>query len=168
LTFDHARTNLFFDSPILEVPADLLFLGEDILKEPETCRYVQNEIRRAQKYFPNHTAEEVWDMMSDDLGASHYLGMRLLEEEESRPTDHSNLYTHRGLTVNVKELTASDFMTLSLEAEDRAAFESLAYVRSLYINTTPNVKLCYPEPFLASPSFIHGDLGFLHILQYQF
>ena len=30
----------------------------------------------------------------------------------------------------------------------------------------PNVKLSYPEPFLASPSYMHTDLFFLHILQY--
>lgn len=32
----------------------------------------------------------------------------------------------------------------------------------------PNVKLSYPEPFLASPSYMHTDLFFLHILQYWY
>ena len=159
-------TDLFFPDLNEEVPADLLFLGEYILNDPTISKYVQCEVRRWQKYFPNLSAEEVFDKMDgpDSLG----LGRLMLEEEEGRPTDHSNLYTHKGLTVNVKEISQSDFFLLSMEVEDRAAFESLAYVRSIYINTAPNVKLCYPEPFLASPSFIHGDLGFLHILQYQF
>lgn len=32
---------------------------------------------------------------------------------------------------------------------------------------TPDVKLYYPEPFIASPSFVHEDLWFIHILHYQ-
>ena len=165
---DKEATNLFFADPDRVVPADLLFLGEEILNDPTTGQYVQNEIRRYQVYHPDRTAEQVWDLMISDGPESLQLGLRMLEEEESRPTDHTNLYTHKGLTVNVKDISQSDFTFLQLEVEDRAAFESLAYVRSMYINTAPNVKLCYPEPFLASPSFIHGDLGFLHILQYQF
>lgn len=33
--------------------------------------------------------------------------------------------------------------------------------------STPDVKLYYPEPFIASPSFIHEDLWFIHVLHYQ-
>ena len=33
--------------------------------------------------------------------------------------------------------------------------------------STPDVKLYYPEPFIASPSFVHEDLWFIHILHYQ-
>ena len=32
----------------------------------------------------------------------------------------------------------------------------------------PDTKLFYPEPFLASPSYMHSDLSFLHILQYWY
>lgn len=32
---------------------------------------------------------------------------------------------------------------------------------------TPDVKLYYPEPFIASPSFVHEELWFIHILHYQ-
>jgi len=31
---------------------------------------------------------------------------------------------------------------------------------------TPSVKLYYPEPFVATPSFVHEDVWFLHILRY--
>jgi heme/copper-type cytochrome/quinol oxidase subunit 2 len=34
--------------------------------------------------------------------------------------------------------------------------------------STPNVKLFYPEPFIASPTFIHDDLWFIHIVIYQY
>ena len=30
----------------------------------------------------------------------------------------------------------------------------------------PEGKLFYPEPFIASPSYIHTDLPYLHIFQY--
>ena len=33
--------------------------------------------------------------------------------------------------------------------------------------STPDTKLHYPEPFIASPSFVHEDLWFIHILHYQ-
>jgi hypothetical protein len=33
--------------------------------------------------------------------------------------------------------------------------------------STPDTKLHYPEPFVASPSFVHEDLWFIHILHYQ-
>jgi hypothetical protein len=33
--------------------------------------------------------------------------------------------------------------------------------------STPDFKLYYPEPFIASPSFVHEELWFIHILHYQ-
>ena len=38
--------------------------------------------------------------------------------------------------------------------------------RLLFKYTLPKAKLYYPEPFIASPSYIHSDLIFLNILQY--
>lgn len=32
--------------------------------------------------------------------------------------------------------------------------------------TTPDTKMYYPEPFIASPSFVHEDLWFIHILHF--
>lgn len=36
-----------------------------------------------------------------------------------------------------------------------------------YVDSTPDLKLYYPEPFIASPSFVHEELWFIHILHYQ-
>jgi hypothetical protein len=33
--------------------------------------------------------------------------------------------------------------------------------------STPDSKIFYPEPFIASPSFVHEDLWFIHILHFQ-
>lgn len=39
---------------------------------------------------------------------------------------------------------------------------------SLYAHLSlPPVKLYYPEPFVASPSFVHEDVWFIHILHFQ-
>jgi len=39
---------------------------------------------------------------------------------------------------------------------------------SLYAHLhMPPFKLHYPEPFIASPSFVHEELWFIHILHYQ-
>jgi hypothetical protein len=54
--------------------------------------------------------------------------------------------------------------------QDMYTFEILSYDDdgTLYEDlSTPDLKLYYPEPFVASPSFVHEDVWFLHILQYQ-
>ena len=47
---------------------------------------------------------------------------------------------------------------LSSLQPDEGVFEALS---------TPDLKIFYPEPFIASPSFVHEDLWFLHILHFQ-
>ena len=42
------------------------------------------------------------------------------------------------------------------------------YDHNFYHYSIPNVKLFYPEPFIASPTFAHDDLWFLHIVIYQY
>jgi len=39
---------------------------------------------------------------------------------------------------------------------------------SVFHTSVPNVKLYYPEPFIATPTFVHDDLWFLHIVIYQY
>ena len=41
-------------------------------------------------------------------------------------------------------------------------------VSSLLQFTVPDGKLFYPEPFIASPSYLHSDLVYLHIFQYWY
>jgi hypothetical protein len=50
-----------------------------------------------------------------------------------------------------------NFEMSNLES-DEGVFEALS---------TPDLKIFYPEPFIASPSFVHEDLWFLHILHFQ-
>ncbi len=52
--------------------------------------------------------------------------------------------------------------------DDLNLYHNLENITSIYHYSTPNVKICYPEPFIASPSFMHTDLWFVHILLYQY
>jgi hypothetical protein len=47
-------------------------------------------------------------------------------------------------------------------------FSEISNDPSLYeILSTPELKIYYPEPFIASPSFVHEDLWFMHIMHFQ-
>jgi len=46
--------------------------------------------------------------------------------------------------------------------------ENLLDAFSIFHTSVPNIKLYYPEPFIATPSFIHDDIWFLHIVIYQY
>ena len=72
------------------------------------------------------------------------------------------------MIIDVSKLPYEEIVYLSSVVDDLTKFESLEHIKSLYSTTAPNVKLYYPEPFIASPSFIHNDIGYIHILQYQF
>ena len=37
-----------------------------------------------------------------------------------------------------------------------------------YTKTLPDCKLYYPEPFIASASFLHEEIWFIHILHYNY
>ena len=44
----------------------------------------------------------------------------------------------------------------------------LPFEYSIFHTSTPNVKLYYPEPFIATPTAVHDDIWFLHIVIYQY
>lgn len=86
------------------------------------------------------------------------------------PTDRSNIYYHEGKYLDLSKYSYRELLELDFNVsfEDKYRFERLECVRSMYSASVPNVKLYYPEPYLASPSYIHSDIGYLHILQYQY
>jgi hypothetical protein len=55
-------------------------------------------------------------------------------------------------------------VTLSYELD--VVNNTMTAERMSFKNTLPHAKLFYPEPFIASPSYLHSDLIFLNILQY--
>ena len=52
--------------------------------------------------------------------------------------------------------------------ENSSAANTTSNVTSLLQFTIPDGKLFYPEPFIASPSYLHSDLTYLHIFQYWY
>ena len=56
--------------------------------------------------------------------------------------------------------TLTDLEILFDETKDESTLE--------YMRTIPDGKLYYPEPFIASPSFLHEEIWFIHILHYNY
>jgi hypothetical protein len=56
----------------------------------------------------------------------------------------------------------------SLPTDHLEDYSNLEAVKSQYHSSVPLRKLQYPEPFIASASFIHTDIGFIHVLQYNY
>lgn len=137
--------------------------------EPD-LQYFEVEIRRRHRRFPHLTRDEIAEIMMDCNGstAQYDMSLALFDDMDNTPTDYSNLFEYKGQILDVSKLDPHEVIKLAREVEDINKFESLEHIRSMYIGTAPNVKLVYPEPFVASPSFIHNDLGYLHILQYQY
>ena len=65
-------------------------------------------------------------------------------------------------------MTSSQFINFIDQTGDIFSFNNLENIRSVYHYSIPNTKLAYPEPFVASASFMHSDLWFVHILIYQY
>jgi len=65
-------------------------------------------------------------------------------------------------------LYSKSLITYINQIEDLDLYNNLENITSVYHYSIPNVRLSYPEPFIASPSFMHSDLWFVHILVYQY
>jgi hypothetical protein len=56
------------------------------------------------------------------------------------------------------DLYTKSVVTYIDKIDEMAIFQNLENISSTYHYSVPNVKLAYPEPFIASPSFMHTDL----------
>lgn len=65
-------------------------------------------------------------------------------------------------------LYSQSLITFINQTQDANFFNNLENVKTIYHYSIPNVKLSYPEPFIASASFMHTDIWFVHILVYQY
>ena len=66
------------------------------------------------------------------------------------------------------DLYTKSVVTYIDKIDEMSIFQNLENISSTYHYSVPNVKLAYPEPFIASPSFIHSDLWFTHIAVFQY
>jgi heme/copper-type cytochrome/quinol oxidase subunit 2 len=62
----------------------------------------------------------------------------------------------------------SSLFTFINTLDDLTHLNNFENITSIYHYSIPNVKLFYPEPFIASASLMHSDLWFVHILIYQY
>ena len=65
-------------------------------------------------------------------------------------------------------MISSEIIDFINQTEDVFSFNNADNLQSIYHYSIPNTKLFYPEPFIASASFMHSDLWFVHILVYQY
>ena len=64
---------------------------------------------------------------------------------------------------------ATDFKTKEALTEIELWYDDDAFVvDAIQDIATPESKLYYPEPFIASPSFTHEEIWFIHILHYNY
>ena len=59
---------------------------------------------------------------------------------------------------NDSNIYTKSLITYINQTDDISLFHNLENITSIYHYSIPNVKLAYPEPFIASPSFMHTDL----------
>jgi len=59
---------------------------------------------------------------------------------------------------NSSEMCAKSLITFIDQIEDITLFSNLENIQTIYHYSVPNTKLAYPEPFIASASFMHSDL----------
>jgi hypothetical protein len=90
--------------------------------------------------------------------------------EPEIPVDPLNILEHKGKLINVSELTDKDKIQLLCELpfDKVQKYTNLECIKSQQHASTPSRKLHYPEPFIASASFVHTDIAFIHILHYNY
>lgn len=152
----------------LEVEPQWIFGEHNMTDYVEYSIYmVERELERRHQLRPDLTKDELYKLWTGvGLDSCEYLLSTPI-----LPTDYTNLFEHKGEMVDVAKLSHRDLLRLHWSIDDMGRLEkleSMACVRSIYQASVPHVKLYYPEPFIASPSFIHNDIGFIHILQYQY
>lgn len=158
--------DLLTNGALAEEYQELTF-GEHHMNYVDYAEYrLEMELERRQKLNPHLTKDEIFDLMYG-LGLDS-VAFELSSDNDLPPIDYSNLIEWRGETVNASKLNDSDLLRLVWETDDYQKIMSLEHVRSIYFSSVPETKLFYPEPFIASASFVHSDLGFVHILQYQY
>ena len=76
-----------------------------------------------------------------------------------RTTNYIELFDGTKLQLSSKFNPA----TLPYSEKTQTAVADVFEDFSVFHTSVPNIKLYYPEPFIASPNFAHEDIWFLHI-----
>ena len=102
---------------------------------------------------------------------SNYTDVNKIRTTSVQNEFDSNLVDINKKIHNISNISKHDLINLvnqTTTKEELDALNSSSRVRSLMQFSIPEGKLFYPEPFIASPSYLHSDLAFLHILHYWY
>jgi len=157
------------DSPVFKtfVYVDQLY-GNGVGPDTPAIAALRQEIyENSQEYYELNRSEDdrVLDLLINPTMAD--IG---LKTADNFATDYSNLYNHEGRLVDINRFSERELITFKsdIKLENVYKFERLERVRSIYHASIPTGKLKYPEPYIASPTYIHSDIGYIHILLYQY
>lgn len=161
--------NLQIDTVEVEIPTSFYAVSGDKTFDnyhDYALHRLDLELNRRQKRRPDLTKDQIFELMNGlDSDSIAYC----LEEIENAPApDTSNIFKHKGQEIDVTKLSRDEIFHYLVTIDETKELMNLEHVRTMFHVSTPNEMLHYPEPFTASPSFIHEDLHFLHILHYQF
>jgi hypothetical protein len=136
---------------------DLFLSGFPNTLDPAYLDYLEKKIRRLG-----------YDL--DEFAAVNPNIRALPTLSEERIPDFSNQIIHKGRVWDIPKLADDEKFKLlgDLGYDQLQKYNNLECVRSQNYISTPSRKLHYPEPFIASASFVHTDIGFIHILHYQY
>lgn len=87
---------------------------------------------------------------SDNIYTTMINELLLLTSPKTDPFNLVEMFPQHEITFEIFEVISVNI--------DNSLYEHL---------NLPEVKLYYPEPYIASPSFAHEELWFIHILHYQ-
>lgn len=80
----------------------------------------------------------------------------------------NDLFLPNFLNINEFFNTNLEIVIDFIDQLEEIESENLENIKSVYHYSIPNTKLSYPEPFIASATFMHSDLWFVHILIFQY
>ena len=105
-----------------------------------------------------------------DDGSMYGFPPSVNEVKTDLPVNTTNLLTLRGKTTNVSKLSDAEWVNFlyELPMDRMSEYSNLECIKAQSRASTPTRKLHYPEPFIASASFIHTDITFIHILHYNY
>ena len=141
---------------------DLVFT--DYLEYSAHC--LDAELERLHKLRPDLSKEKICHLLEGTGSDSIEFALWLIDNEDK--VDESNIFHYKGHDIDVTKLSKSQIFSYLTIIEDQNSLLNLAHVKTLLQASTPTQKLYYPAPFHAAPTFMHDDIFFIHILQYQF
>jgi heme/copper-type cytochrome/quinol oxidase subunit 2 len=147
--------------------------AKDIEKALRIGASTDDEFIESKMFFRMQKAYQILQPKTEEEKFLDYIAK--LEMQYIEPLDYYTLNTTnkiniKGETVDVSKWDRVQVLKFlqSLDANEANRLYNTEHVYSLFHVSLPNVKLYYPEPYIAAPSRIHSDLWFLHILHYQF